>query len=51
MGRKLEENLLKIWILLSVLWVGAMILFILIYTISRGLGSISNEILLSSPKG
>ncbi len=51
MGRKLEENLLKIWILLSVLWVGAMILFILIYTISRGLGSISKEFLLSSPQG
>src|SRR5690554_1709283 len=51
MDKKLKENLLKSWIFLSALCVGAVILFILIYIISRGIGSINIEFLLESPEG
>ena len=51
MGQKMKELLLKIWVVLSALSIGAIVIFILFYIFSKGASSISREFLFQSPKG
>src|SRR5699024_3499671 len=51
MKEKIEDKLFKLWISISAIIVGAVILFIFTYILWNGLLSIDLEFIFSSPKG
>lgn len=51
MKEKIQDNIFKLWIILSTIIVGSIILFIFGYIFKRGLGSINIEFISSNPKG
>lgn len=51
MKEKIQDNIFKLWIIISSLIVVGCIFFILIFIFKRGLGSINLEFIASNPKG
>lgn len=51
MKEKIQDNIFKLWIILSTIIVCSIILFIFGYIFKRGLGSINMEFISSNPKG